>query len=254
MVPHLEVPNRFQLDGGDDFWIEDLPDPNAIFRSEHPPAPYRVAPDGWDERPLHEKRMTLGIAYAEHPVAGVRKRTIERMRGERSKLMAQTLVNLLCDENAEVRKAAAACLWDWFAVEDCRFAVLALRDEIRGYTEMVPGYQSREGLFLGHEAAVEALDFLVASAPTDAQREAVRRIVDEEVIIEERIRDVDTRSVRFVGKEQKGKYTYEVYRAKNKAQALAFLKTKTVDAEFYYIEVETMEGNVGRDLDGIYEI
>ena len=46
--------------------------------------------------------------------------------------------------------------------------------------------------------------------------------------------------------------TYEVYKSDSKAKALAFLKTKEVTKELYYIEVDTPEGTCGRDIKGIY--
>lgn len=54
------------------------------------------------------------------------------------------------------------------------------------------------------------------------------------------------------------KYTYEVYTAKNKKQALEFIKTKSVNEKDYYIEVNVGDMNspeviVGLDIDGQYE-
>lgn len=41
---------------------------------------------------------------------------------------------------------------------------------------------------------------------------------------------------------------YEVYRAKSKADAMAFLRAQEVREERRYIVVETPEGNIGKDL------
>lgn len=64
----------------------------------------------------------------------------------------------------------------------------------------------------------------------------------------------DPNQVRFESaqKSPDGKYTYEYYKGASQPDALAFLKTKTVDKQFYYLVVETPEGDFGRDINGIY--
>ena len=47
-------------------------------------------------------------------------------------------------------------------------------------------------------------------------------------------------------------YTYEKYSSISVDQAIAFLNTRAVSYNFYYIEVETPKGLVGRDIKGIY--
>ena len=47
--------------------------------------------------------------------------------------------------------------------------------------------------------------------------------------------------------------TYEIYSARNKDIAMAFLKKKPVTEKCYYVVVETPEGNFGRDINGIYQ-
>lgn len=54
------------------------------------------------------------------------------------------------------------------------------------------------------------------------------------------------------------RYTYEVYTAENKKQAWEFIKTKSVNEQFYYIEVnvgdvDDPEVVVGVDINGTYE-
>jgi hypothetical protein len=48
-------------------------------------------------------------------------------------------------------------------------------------------------------------------------------------------------------------YTYRTYKAPNKASAMAFLEKNPVTRQYYYIVVETPEGNYGRDIQGIYQ-
>ena len=52
---------------------------------------------------------------------------------------------------------------------------------------------------------------------------------------------------------QNGRNTYQVYIALNKADAIAFLKTKPVNQNFHYIIVEIPGGQVGRDINGFFE-
>jgi hypothetical protein len=57
----------------------------------------------------------------------------------------------------------------------------------------------------------------------------------------------------YIRTDRKGQNTYEIYKAPSKTVALDFLKGKSVTKSFYYLIVETPEGNWGRDIDGIYQ-
>lgn len=61
---------------------------------------------------------------------------------------------------------------------------------------------------------------------------------------------------KFVRKERKEcagrEATYEIFKAKDAESAKAFLLTKRIDKELYYIIVETPEGNWGMDVEGLY--
>ena len=50
-----------------------------------------------------------------------------------------------------------------------------------------------------------------------------------------------------------GTATYRIYKAPSAASAKAFLQENPVDKNFYYIVVETPEGNYGCDVKGIYK-
>ena len=50
-----------------------------------------------------------------------------------------------------------------------------------------------------------------------------------------------------------GTGTKKIYEAPNKTVALDFLKSKNISESFYYIEIETPDGWVGKDKDGVYE-
>jgi hypothetical protein len=72
--------------------------------------------------------------------------------------------------------------------------------------------------------------------------------------------DTDSGTVRFKetirrqGKMGVGVCTYEVYTANSKQEALRFLRSKPVTKDYYFIEVETPEGDVGRDKFEIYQM
>lgn len=68
-----------------------------------------------------------------------------------------------------------------------------------------------------------------------------------------RVEDDDTSKVNYKEKINDNNSIYEVYAAEKKADALAFLKFKSVHKPNFYIVVDTPEGNIGRDINGIYE-
>jgi hypothetical protein len=74
-------------------------------------------------------------------------------------------------------------------------------------------------------------------------------------------RGASTDSVKFIRRYKRvichavlGTYegTYEEYSAPDKSVARAFLQEKNVTKDYFYIEVITPEGNVGKDKMGIY--
>lgn len=65
----------------------------------------------------------------------------------------------------------------------------------------------------------------------------------------------DASKVTYSGTEKgnDGVSVYEVYKAPDKACAIAYLKTRTVSQKLYYIVVDTPEGSFGRDINGFYQ-
>lgn len=57
---------------------------------------------------------------------------------------------------------------------------------------------------------------------------------------------------RFLKKMRRGKAAYKVYTAADAESARAFLSTKKVERPFYYVEVQTPEGDWGIDKEGLY--
>jgi hypothetical protein len=56
----------------------------------------------------------------------------------------------------------------------------------------------------------------------------------------------------FIGIQNRGVYTYEVYQGRDAESAKTFLQKKRVDGENYYILIETPEGNWGMDIKGLF--
>jgi len=64
--------------------------------------------------------------------------------------------------------------------------------------------------------------------------------------------DKNTGDVKFIKNENREKNTYKIYSGTSKSVAMDFLKKNPVSESFYYIIVETPEGNYARDIMGIY--
>lgn len=59
----------------------------------------------------------------------------------------------------------------------------------------------------------------------------------------------------FIGRDTKGKNTYETYRAESAEEARFFLRDQEVDKPFHYVQVETPDGGTwGLDKEGLYLI
>lgn len=59
--------------------------------------------------------------------------------------------------------------------------------------------------------------------------------------------------VKFKEKSKQGPHTYKIYVGQSKDSALEFLRSQSVTKNFYYIIVETPDGNWGLDINGIYQ-
>lgn len=248
----INVPNKWGIGDGTPLIVERRPDVRKIFSDSNPPNPQQIT-DGnreyWKDEDIEGKRVGLAVAYMQHPDPDIRKATIE-LAGQIDAIgVSQMLVDLLADPDQSVRRSAARMIWDRQRGNHCEFAVHALRDEIRGPTSFIPAT-----LTMGRDKGIQALDVLVEEAPDEDARKAIQELIGKDVVIEERVKPIDISSVEFVGMDYRDNCTYEVYRAMNRQQALAFLKSKVVSEKLYYIEVETPERNFGRDINGMYNI
>jgi hypothetical protein len=247
----VQVPNRDHFGDGKPLILSASPNLDRIFTDLEPESPLSEGDKNrsyWQGQDLAAKRNILAIAFLQHPNAAVRLATISLVQNMRTVGVSDELINLLGDSDASVSRAAAASIWERQKDESCSWALKALRDEIRGSTSM----GATDGLVMGRQKAIRALDVLIESAPNEGVLASIKDMADREIVIEERIKQVDTSSVKFAKTEQRRQFTYEIYNAPNREQALAFLKSRSVSKPMYYLEVETPQGKFGRDLNGIY--
>lgn len=105
---------------------------------------------------------------------------------------------------------------------------------------------------IGDSSLIPFLEDVVSHDP-ESQVVTNARIAIEQI----KSRGVNTDSVKFLRRFTKPidsttTGTYEEYRAPNRVVALAFLNKTPVTKDYYYIEVITPEGNLGKDKDSIY--
>lgn len=243
------------------FLVESVPDVKKIFSSNQLPCPL-LPEDGdrvnWGGRSEKEKRHFLALAYMAHPDPGIRLATLKERGSFDTIDVLQLGIDMLADESQEVAAQAARIIWSG-GQELQEKAVLVLRDEIYGYSTPMPGIVANDSLRLGEEKATRALDLLLAKAPDNESKSRLQEFIDEKLVIESRIIGGDSTTVEFVETTTRnassgGVFTYEVYRADSRDDALAFLKTKEVGKPLYYVEVDTPNGTWGKDIDGIYNV
>jgi hypothetical protein len=231
---------------------------------EPDPAPPRAgsgAPqdEAWAEHGPDEIRLALVLAYMFHPDPQVRVTAVHRGLDHCVDTMGfqDALVDLSADPDPVVQAAAVRALWSAQQESNCEHAVKSFRDEIRGHSSGF-GEPTTEGLRIGGERARVALDLLVEHAPDDAARQAVRTLIDEHVVMPERVPSVSTDEVVFVEETYRNidgkRATYRVYRAPGRDEAIAFLNVNPIKKKLFYLEVETAAGTYGRDIKGIYQL
>ena len=179
---------------------------------------------------------------------GVRSSAAEALGMIGHKSAVEPLIQTLKDKHWYVRKASAVALGN---IGDER-AVEPLGDSLKDDEEEV------------REAAKWYLAKFKAKKSTK-KKPGVKRTVKRDA---EKLKEQTVKGVTFVKKKYRHekavfgipvKYTYEVYTAENKKQAWEFIKTKSVNKEHYYIEVnvgdvDDPEVIVGLDIQGTYEV
>ena len=155
------------------------------------------------------------------------------------------LAGLLICGIGPVRQAVAERLWhepesslDWvFNILGNKGIVPAgvLADEGAQAAVMLRGACPQDRIAYFREKALQLFGPSVAGVKVDASRSTVT---------------FKTKYTKPIGPADRG--TYTVYSAPSKEAALAFLESQKVNKEYFYIEVETPEGPVGKDKMGIY--
>lgn len=105
-------------------------------------------------------------------------------------------------------------------------------------------------------------EILLATKADDKAKKVTLGIIKEDKDPKKEVKGVKFIEMRYREDEMFGiptKNTYEIYTAKNKKQALEFIKTKSVNEKYYYIEVNVGDVNdpeviVGLDINGTYEV
>lgn len=253
----IEIPNEWGIGDGTPLLVERFPNLEKIFTDTNPPIPQQLTERNnkyWEEANLEAKRNALAIAYLQHPDFCIQKKTIPLVENICSIGVIQVLVCLFANPYpwfSDVRKQAAQSIWRR-GKDNCEYAVRVLRDIIRGHTSL--GFAAN--FPLTRTEAIQALDIFVEEAPNVDARKTIMEIVDKEIVIEERIKPGSFAAVTYVETLylEGGKVVKNIYQAKSREEALAFLKSKTVTKKLHYIEVDTPEGTFGLDIAGMYKV
>ncbi len=288
-VTHVEDwGDEYQLSGrwleGSSSWarvrVPKSPDVPAFFAQDDLPPLFPDAPawledavecymedadDGEERDPEAYARWLLRTewtnVYLHHPDPQVIIATLGAQIRIDSVGVLNTLAFLLTHGNPEIERAAARAIWaraEHASSWDFLLTVLA-------------GRGSRPS-GIDRERAKNAARLLYALCPPDVPATQREHFIDlakqyfgasvfgpAEMTDEEREAAESIWAVRYSHTYQRPAgmggvmFIYEMYVAATKAQARAFLETQSVDREFYYIVVETPEGNVGLDIQGMYE-
>ncbi|MBM3473891.1 MAG: hypothetical protein FJX75_11530 [Armatimonadetes bacterium] len=212
----------------------------------------RVVRLGWTEVYLH------------HPDPKVVVATLDSNIVTDTLGVQHTLAYLLTHGNPDIEGATARSLWAHANRQAESFGYRTLLTVLAGRGMMLSGIDG--------ERAKHGVQLLHAASPPDlseAQRKDFTSIAKEyfgagvfgetELSEQEREAAEAVSAVRHVRTDRKpspigsATFTYEIYAGDTKAQARAFLETRSVDRPHLYIIVETPEGNVGLDVQGMYE-
>jgi hypothetical protein len=111
-------------------------------------------------------------------------------------------------------------------------------------------------------ANVELKEIFLASKADEKAKKVTHGIITEDKEPRKNVEGVTFVKMKYQDDDMFGlpvRCTYEVYTAKNKEQAWEFIKTKSVNKEYYYIEVNVGDVNdpeviIGLDINGTYEV
>lgn len=207
--------------------------------------------------PQRELRVVWIAAYLNHPNAEIVAKTLKNhVTSEllNSWMVAGWLPYLIIHSDSNVRYEAVKALWKCKNESTIKsvFGVFS-----GGYPGLDSGKYALQGRFK------QSADSIVKNMREQCPPE--RKEFFEEQVFEvfgpslaEKGRPKATGEVKFKDREIKTgpmgiKQTYDVHTANSKEDALVFLEKTKVDAQHYYVIVETPEGNWGKDCIGVFE-
>lgn len=203
-----------------------------------------------------ELRVEWTAAYLSHPNPKVVEITLKNHVTSdilNSWLVGAFLPELLAHNAPIVQEEAAKALWRNKGILKSVFGVLT--GGYRGITSTAKNYLDR-GVFKKKTEMI--VKILRKNCPSDSKQ------LFEDIVREsfgpsytEKGEPKDTNEVQYkecINKTKMGiKMTYEIFTAPNKEVALTFLGNKEINEQFFYIIVETKDGNWGKDINGIFE-
>ncbi len=170
-------------------------------------------------------------------------------------------------ERLAMEKKAPFSLYSFSSAKDAEESLLELpfihkaadtgklvceRVMVFGYYETKPG-QAWEAVVCGFDLTLDEFN-KVNDAFERHGGKRINTLEPDASVKAKKLTGTKTDNVVFREKFTKNQYTYEVYDAPSKDEAMTFLNSKNVDKKLYYVCVYTPEGNFGRDIMGIYEM
>ena len=121
-------------------------------------------------------------------------------------------------------------------------------------------YDTGDGSDLPYEALIAGTDFTLdedkkAEQSFEDHGGKLKNHLEPSASVKAPAADGDASKVVYSTTEKgnDGVSVYQVYKAPDKACAIAFLKKRPVTQKLYYIVVDTPEGSFGRDINGLYQ-
>jgi len=209
--------------------------------------------------------LNKALEHSDKKVRGAAAQALARLAGSEivSKSSIKPLENALKDIDWYTRYCAVLALgWHAKFGVASKSSIEPLENALNDRDGAVRG-EAAKSLRELEEAGVRApLSATQIKQNTKSKPKKVKKILKKEKVMKEK---KEVKGVEFVGMKYRDddsfgtvRYTYEVYSAENKKQALEFIKTKSVKKKNYYIEVNVGDVNdpeviVGLDIQGTYE-
>lgn len=148
----------------------------------------------------------------------------------------------------------------------------AFRKAIKKDPHSAPAYGNMGHVLQKRGMWAESIPWLEKALALDSQLEGVAASLElskkatqekAEPIPAELIARLKENGIKFIRKYTKTKktssglgkveFTYERYKAASVNQAIDFLNTRSVSFNYYYIEIDTPKGLIGKDIEGMYK-